>query len=85
MTKTPANLRSLARAYTDEGIRTIAAIMRDPNQPGSTRLMACEMLFNRGWGKAQPIGGEDGDGQLTIIIRNIMEPKLIELELEAEK
>jgi hypothetical protein len=45
------NLRSLCRAYTNEGVRTLAAIMRDEAQPGMTRAACVKILFDRGWGK----------------------------------
>ena len=48
--KPPPNMRSLARAYTAEGTRILAAIMRDENQPGMTRVAAIKILFDRGWG-----------------------------------
>ena len=48
--RAPPNIRSLARAYTAEGTRILAAIMRDENQPGMTRVAAVKILFDRGWG-----------------------------------
>src|SRR5215475_13792268 len=45
------NLRSLCRSYTNEGVRTLAALMRDENQPGMVRAACVKILFERGWGK----------------------------------
>ena len=39
-------------------------------------VAAAKILLDRGWGlPAQPVTGEDGEGAIEIIIRNITEGK----------
>ena len=87
MPKTPADIRSLARAYTELSIQTLAGIARN-NTSDAARVQASGMLLDRGWGKAlQPHGGEDG-GDIHVVIRQIIdsaeesEPLLIEHETQ---
>ena len=73
MAKTPADLRSLARSYTEMGVRVLAGIANAEEQPASARVAAVTALFDRGWGKApQPHTGED-DKDIRITIRQIVE------------
>ena len=69
----PANIRSLCRAYTEESIRHLAAIMRQPEYPPAARVQAANILLDRGWGKAPQshVGKDDGDVHGTI--RQIVE------------
>ena len=87
MPKTPADMRSLARAHTELGIKTLAGIARN-STPASARVSAAHALLDRGWGKAiQPHAGEDG-GDIRVVIRQIIdsaeesEPLLIEHETQ---
>jgi hypothetical protein len=71
--KIPADIRSLCRAYTGEGVRHLVAIMRQPEFPPSGRLQAIAILLERGWGKpAQPHTGEDGECDIKITIRDLV-------------
>ena len=73
--KIPADIRSLCRAYTDESVRHLAAIMRQPEFPPSARLQAIAILLDRGWGRApQPHTGED-DKDIHITVRNLIAEK----------
>jgi hypothetical protein len=70
---TPADLRSLARSYTEMGVRVLAGIANAEEQPASARVAAVTALFDGGWGKApQPHTGED-DKDIRITIRQIVE------------
>jgi hypothetical protein len=61
MTKAPADLRSLARAHTEMGVKVLAGIASAEDAPPAARVSAVTALFDRGWGKApQPHAGEDG-------------------------
>jgi len=67
-------------------VRSLAAIMRNGDKD-ATRVQAAAILLDRGWGKAlQPHGGDDGNGNIQVIIRQIIEineenePVLIEHE-----
>jgi hypothetical protein len=76
--KIPADIRSLARSYTDETVRRLAAIMRDPgkDEPVMASVAAGKILLDRGWGlPAQPHTGEDGEGDIRITVRHITEGK----------
>jgi hypothetical protein len=69
----PAQIRSLCRAYTDEAVRSLAAIMRQADAPPKARIQAIAILLDRGWGKApQQHTGED-DKDIRITIRQIVE------------
>ena len=65
--KTPPELRSLCRSYTEEAIRTIAGVMTAGQQEAS-RLRAAEVLLDRGWGKAVQTHASDPDGPLIVEI-----------------
>ncbi len=41
-------IRRLARGYAPEAVETLASIMRDPDQPGRTRVAAAVGLLDRG-------------------------------------
>jgi len=68
MAKVPTEIKSLARAYTEMAIQSLAGIAQN-GQSESARVAAIGLLLDRGWGKAaQPIDG-DGEGgpvQLTV-------------------
>jgi hypothetical protein len=63
----------LCRAYTEESIRHLAAIMRQPEYPPAARVSAAGILLDRGWGRAPQAhtGGEDED--VSVTIRQIVE------------
>lgn len=52
MAKTPADIRSLARAHTDAAIKCLCGIMNKNDAPESARVSAAQALLDRGWGKA---------------------------------
>ena len=43
--------QSLCRAYTEESIRHLAAIMRQREDSPAARVQAANVLLDRGWGK----------------------------------
>lgn len=51
--KEVAHVKELARAWTEEAIRTLAEIMGDSTAPHSARVKASESLLDRAWGKAE--------------------------------
>jgi hypothetical protein len=76
--KIPVDVRSLARSYTNETVRRLAAIMRDPgaDEPSSTSVAAGRVLLGYGWGvPPQPVTGADGEGAIEITVRHITEGK----------
>ena len=73
--RVPANVRSLARSHTTLAITTLAAIARGGDKDAA-RVSAASELLDRGWGRApQPHTGEDGEGDIRITIRTIVEGK----------
>ena len=74
--RTPADLRSLARAHTEVGIKILAGIAMNEEFPPAARVSAVAQLLDRGWGKAvQPVSS-DPDGPLIVeIIQRVREPK----------
>jgi hypothetical protein len=68
MSKTPTEIKSLARAHTESAVRVLAGIMNEPQSSDSARVAAANSLLDRGWGKpAQAItGGDDDDKPVTI-------------------
>lgn len=68
--KEVAEVRELARQYTEEAVDTLATIMRSAKEPAAARVRAAESILDRGYGKAsQPIDGDGDGGPLQIIIR----------------
>jgi len=68
--KEVAEVRELARQYTEEAVDTLATIMRNGKEPAAARVRAAESILDRGYGKAsQPIDGDGDGGPLQIIIR----------------
>lgn len=53
MAKAPIDIRSLARTYTDQAIKTLARVMNDPDAPHAAKVAASNSLLDRGWGKAE--------------------------------
>jgi hypothetical protein len=73
--KIPADIRSLCRSYTDEVVRRLAALARDPgvDQSNSVSVAAANILLERGWGKpVQPVAGDADGGDIKILIRKML-------------
>ena len=73
MPKTPADIRSLCRAFTNETVQIIAGIARAVETPPAVRVQAIGMLWDRGWGKPpQAHTGENGEDGIEVVIRHIV-------------
>lgn len=60
MSKTPTEIKSLARAHTETALNVLVGIMNQSEAPPAARVAAVNSLLDRGWGKAtQPISGDD--------------------------
>jgi len=69
------DVRSLARAYTDMSIQALAGVAKH-GESEAARVSAAAQLLDRGWGKpAQPVTGKDGQEDIRVVIRTIMEGK----------
>jgi hypothetical protein len=67
------DIRSLCRAYTSEGTRVLASIMRDENVPAMSRVAAVKVLFDRGWGKAAEHHRVNVEGEGASLLRVVNE------------
>ena len=85
MARAPVNIRSLARQWTDVAVQQLGGIAQH-GDTDAARVAACVALLDRGWGKPpQTHTGEDGEGDIKVTIRHIIqnaivppEPKLVE-------
>jgi hypothetical protein len=75
MAKAPLEIKSLARTYTTQAIETLVHIMRAPKSPPATRIMAAEILLDRGWGKATQV--------VEATITNVDASRVSDMELAA--
>lgn len=76
MTKTPLEIKSLARAHTVTAIKTLAGIMQQTEAPPAARVQAAQALLDRGWGKAaQIIAGDEDGGPLQVSVVRFSEVK----------
>jgi hypothetical protein len=67
MAKTPTEIRSLARAHTEEAINCLVGVMRNSTND-SAKVSAAEKLMDRGWGKpAQPVDGDGEGGAINLV------------------
>ena len=70
------DIRSLARSHCRKGIETLAGFAHQEAIPPHVRVAAIQILLDRGYGKAaQPITGENGEGDIRVTIRNIIEER----------
>jgi hypothetical protein len=67
MSKSPSEIRSLARSHTEKAINTLVGIMSQTKAPAAARVTAASVLLDRGWGKATQIVQGDEDGGPIII------------------
>lgn len=60
MSRTPTQIKSLARAHTEKAVNVLVGIMSQEEAPPAARVSAASALLDRGWGKpTQPISGDD--------------------------
>jgi hypothetical protein len=53
-----ASVAALAREHTEAAIDTLATLMHDDTQKGSTRVAAAQVLLERAWGKPREVTPE---------------------------
>jgi hypothetical protein len=69
MAKTPAEIRSLARAHTRTALAVLVGIMRQRAATPAARVAAANSVLDRGWGKAsQPLSG-DPENPIRMVTR----------------
>jgi hypothetical protein len=47
------DLRTAAKALSEEGMKILSGCMRDPNASWSERIRAVELIWNYGWGRPE--------------------------------
>jgi hypothetical protein len=70
--KTPIELDSLARCYTEEAIRQVAAVLSNDVDTGK-RLQAASILFDRGWGRPRQDNSHEVKGEIKVVLRKMLE------------
>jgi hypothetical protein len=66
----------MAGAFTEANIKLLGGFASSPEVPLACRIQAIGMLLDRAHGKAaQPLTGENGEGDIRVTIRNIIEEK----------
>jgi hypothetical protein len=74
--RAPTEIRSYARAHALEAIQTLAGVARNGKQEAA-RVAAAIALLDRGWGRPpQTHTGEDGEGDIRVTIRHIVQAAL---------
>ncbi len=61
MSKTPTEIRSLARSHTESAIKVLASIMNQRKASNAARVSAAVALLDRGWGKPTVMVAGDPD------------------------
>ncbi|HVX78856.1 MAG TPA: hypothetical protein VHB49_22205 [Bradyrhizobium sp.] len=74
MSKTPTEIRSLARSHTRTAINVLVGIMRSKDATAAARVTAANAILDRGWGKAPQAleGGESGALELIHRIERVI-------------
>jgi hypothetical protein len=65
----PAALKhvvELSRSYTSDAIRVLGEIVNDSEQPSACRIVACNSLLDRGWGRPVPADHMVVDGDRSL-------------------
>jgi hypothetical protein len=68
--KTPLDLKSLARGYTETAIKTLGGIAETGAQEAA-RVSAAIALLDRGWGKPNQPTEAKIEGSVEVILRDI--------------
>lgn len=50
--KTDKTIRDLAKIHTEDALKTLSEIVKNPKASDTARVQACNALLDRGWGKA---------------------------------
>ena len=67
-------LRSMARGLYRDRHQIRSAASRSNGESESARVSAAAQLLDRGWGRpAQPVTGKDGEEDIRVTIRTIIE------------
>ena len=61
------DVRSLARGYTKNSIRVLASIINDETAPAMSRVAACKLMLDRGWGRPSETHHINVDGETSLL------------------
>jgi len=66
--KATADIKALARSYTEEAMLSLIGIVRD-SESDAAKVSAIKEIFDRGYGRAkQPlVGGDDDDPAMKMV------------------
>jgi hypothetical protein len=70
--KTPTELDSLARAYTEQAVLTLGGIMINGAEE-SSRIRAADILLDRGWGRPKQDNTHTLSGEVRVVLRKMLE------------
>ena len=71
--KTPLELDSLARAYTEVSIQTLGNYVNSPNVEPDIKIRAIAILLDRGWGRPKQDNTHDVKGEIKVVMRRMLE------------
>jgi hypothetical protein len=69
-------LRSLARGYTEQGVRVLGGFVTGEGIEPEIQVQAIKILFDRGWGRPvskTEVTGANGANEITVVLRTIVE------------
>ena len=69
--KTPTELKSLARSYTDMSLQAIAHVIQN-GESEAARVSAAFGMLDRGWGKPNQPAEHKVEGELKFVIRKML-------------
>jgi hypothetical protein len=72
--KTPLELESLARSFTEESIKQVSGILSNDIDSGR-RLEAAKIMLDRGWGRPMQKQTNEISGGIEILLRDIAAEK----------
>lgn len=77
LNKLTADVKEAAQAFTNDALDTLAAIMKDKEQPAAARVSAASILLDRGHGKPKQTMDVDAKvaAQFSTVERRIVRPK----------
>ena len=70
--KLPAELKSLARSYTDLSLQAIAEVIQN-GESEAARVSAAFGMLDRGWGKPQQDQTHEIKGEIKVTLRKMLE------------
>lgn len=73
MAKSLVDVRSYARSNTRLAINTLKSVCADKEQSGTARVAAAVAILDRGWGKPQQDHTVNGDSEIRVTIRHLVE------------